>query len=879
MNKQQRSASNAQFSPAEFFVLRTPKMSEEKLLNWQGTRTELRQQLREWANNPVVKEALHLASPSLSQRLHYWFDKPESERGKKIEQSLTKYFVRMTSRCTPFGLFAGVSLGNIKDNTHLALNDTIEKRHSRLDSLIWFELKQHLLTNKALVSKLIIKPNQSLYLLGERYRYIEAYSRDNKQQYQLSSFTNTPYIQHILDCCKEEHTAKQVAEKLCQFDNEIDLQDAEDFMFTLVQNNIISPQLPYYLTHQQAEQVFIDTLAAIESTPPENEQLENKDIESNEVQATLQRCLKLLEEADVNGTNSVEHYGKIQTELHKLPIETKESKSIQIDLYMDTPNLALSQRFCNSLIKDITLLNQIAPATKDLFSDFKKQFVARYEYHAVPLKQALDDESGIGFSQNKGVETPLLAGIPLFNGAVFNNTIESQTGWSALDSLLMDKFSLAEFENAQEIELTKEDIAGIATQNANKSKGMPVASMYGLITLYANSEQDVERGNYQVNMSGFSGPSAANMLGRFCHLDNKLHNAVQHELEWEAQQYDGAILAEVVHLPEGRVGNVIARPVLRNHEISFLSDQNTQEAEQIALNDLYVYIENDRVKLWSQQHQKEVIPRLSSAHNFNNNSLGIYRFLSSLQYQKSHYPRFSLPKPIQQMPYFPRVTLGKLILSPQRWRIPRKDLEALTKLDDTQFPEQSRAMTEKYRLSEVLIYKRADLVLTLTLQNPLLVNMLLSETRGQKTIVLEEKHPNSQQYLTTKNGQSTNHEILMPLRNTAFKYKATKQLPPLFNDQKRASSEYQCRFLPGDEWLCAKIYAGYEAVDKLLSGVLADWLADLKEKQIINHFFFLRFSDPDWHIRLRMQINDPTQRAQVHHQLGTKIKEAEKKVL
>lgn len=853
MNKISSSPITPKFCASEFFVLRTPRMSEDDFLDWQGPIGKLRQQLKEWVSAPAIKEALYLATPSLCQRLHYWFDKPNSERGIKIEQSLTKYFVRMTTRCTPFGLFAGIGTGQIKAQNHLALENIFEKRHSRLDSLILFELKQQLLSDRTIVNQIFLKPNQSLYLLGKRYRFIEAYNQDNKRHYQLSSFTNTPYIQHILDCCAVDVTPLQVADSLCQFDSDITQHEAQEFIFQLVKNSILEPQLPFYLTHDQAEQIFIKSL----------KNLDIKDPHVQESSKILQDCLALLALADQNQPNELSHYANIQSVLKKLPIETKESKSIQTDLYIGDANLALSQRFCHSLNKDLSLLGQISPEAKDIFSQFKLQFIERYEYQAVPLKEVLDDESGIGFSQNHSIESPLLAGVPLFR-----NEPDSQTRWTELDSLLMTKFRDTEFDGKQEIRLEQEDVTSLTSKHLSKSKGMTPASIYGLINLYADSAQSFEKGNYRIGLSGISGPSVANMLGRFCHLDDGLKKLVSKELTWEAKQYNGAILAEIVHLPEGRVGNVIARPVLRKHEISFLSDQNSVGATQISLDDLYVYIEGDKVKLWSKSHNKEIIPRLSCAHNYNKNSLGIYRFLASLQYQNAFLPRFNLPKPIQQMPYFPRVTLGKLVLSPQRWRVPRKAFEFLSKVSEGDFAKESQQLSKKYRLSSVLIFKRADLVLTLTLNNPLLVNMLLSETRGLETIVLEEKHPDGHRSPISKHGRITNHEILIPLRNSAFRYHATKEPPTLLG------AKHQNHFLPGEEWLCAKIYVGYEAADQLLCNVLASWLIELKEKHIIENFFFLRYSDPDWHIRLRIQVKNTNHHPTINTQLSQRIVQA-----
>src|SRR5207248_7620053 len=71
--------------------------------------------------NPVIAEALFLASPSLFSSIEIWREAPEGERGQKIEAALVRYFQRMATRCTPFGLCAGISFGKIGECSNLQL--------------------------------------------------------------------------------------------------------------------------------------------------------------------------------------------------------------------------------------------------------------------------------------------------------------------------------------------------------------------------------------------------------------------------------------------------------------------------------------------------------------------------------------------------------------------------------------------------------------------------------------------------------------------------------------------------------------------------------------------------------------------------------------
>jgi len=67
-------------------------------------------------------------------------------------------------------------------------------------------------------------------------------------------------------------------------------------------------------------------------------------------------------------------------------------------------------------------------------------------------------------------------------------------------------------------------------------------------------------------MQGFylqsvSGPSGANLFARFCHSERRPTGCVRDQLRAEETLHSAsAVFAEIAHLPEGRVGNVVCRP-------------------------------------------------------------------------------------------------------------------------------------------------------------------------------------------------------------------------------------------------------------------------------------------------------------------------------
>src|SRR5436190_13043556 len=142
------------FQPAGFFVLRTPLLPYDELLDWAegleapralgdlaeleralaADRARLRERLRAAVERPEVRDALFIASPDLDANLERWLADPDGERGRRAELALVRYFERMASRPTPFGLLAGCAVGTVADRTCLLLGGRSDyRRHTRLD--------------------------------------------------------------------------------------------------------------------------------------------------------------------------------------------------------------------------------------------------------------------------------------------------------------------------------------------------------------------------------------------------------------------------------------------------------------------------------------------------------------------------------------------------------------------------------------------------------------------------------------------------------------------------------------------------------------------------------------------------------------------------
>jgi len=84
-------------------------------------------------------------------------------------------------------------------------------------------------------------------------------------------------------------------------------------------------------------------------------------------------------------------------------------------------------------------------------------------------------------------------------------------------------------------------------------------------------------------------------------------------------------------------------------------------------------------------------------------------------------------------------------------------------------------------------------------------------------------------------------------------------------------SAVQRTFIPGSRWIYIKLYTGEKTADDLLIKVIAPIIKKLKRKQHIEKWFFIRYADPDFHLRIRLQVNDSQKAGEIMHLFFQKL--------
>jgi len=63
-------------------------------------------------------------------------------------------------------------------------------------------------------------------------------------------------------------------------------------------------------------------------------------------------------------------------------------------------------------------------------------------------------------------------------------------------------------------------------------------------------------------------------------------------------------------------------------------------------------------------------------------------------------------------------------------------------------------------------------------------------------------------------------------------------------------------FIPGSQWVYFKLYTGEKTADDILIRSVAPILKKLQKDHYIEKWFFIRYSDPDFHLRIRLLVHD-----------------------
>jgi len=665
----------------------------------------------------MVKDAIWFASESLYVAMEKWHDDQENKKSEKIRESFLQYLIRMSTRCTPFGIFAGLSVGEIDNITEIEIDESFSNQvHCQLDMNYIFEIVIKLSKEPTIKSKLKFYPNNSIYSIGHDIRYIEYAFKNNKRVFNISAVESSEFLQLVLESSQNGATISELYQLLTS--DEISLNEAESYIDQLIESQILLSELePSIVGNEPLSQVInVLNKAKGDELLPQLRTL-------NKINVTLK---KIRNQSDLPKLRALFN---VKEHLRFLKVESNNSDLFQLDLFKKTKVCNINSNILANLNDALNILSKLNNSySYSNLKKFKDAFRNRYEDQEISVLSVLDTEAGLGYPINSNKTfSPLLDGIVLPKKNYDYRSIE----WDNVQTILLQKYFEAIKNNKTEVELNLEDFQDLVSEKKHYPETI---SVFG--SIYKNGYNDNTE-MFLIKSAG--GSNGANLISRFGHGNKKILDLVKSIVK-DDEQDKNVIYAEISHLPETRTGNVLLRPRIRDYEIPYLSKSGLESGNIIQPSDLFISLKGNNLILRSKKHNKIIMPRNTTAHNFSYNSLPLYHFLCDLQYQNRNGGfYFSWGAIESQLPFYPRVVYKNITLSLAEWTIYYKDIEKtiLIRDENVKLKRIKDFLSNKNIPVEVLLVE-GDNELYLNLNEPICLNILVKKIKKSFRITLKE---------------------------------------------------------------------------------------------------------------------------------------------
>lgn len=725
-----------QVRPFSHYVLRTPLFPLPFYFDLLENYSE--EALLLQFENPYVREAIRMASPELLTALKKWKADPSSLSHKKRESlqlSLLKYIARISTRCTPFGLFAGCSVGKIASETNIILNSTENfSRFTEFDMQFWVALLHQFAKREEVTSSLNYYPNNSIYALGDFYRYVEYNYVKTKREHSISALRKTALLSDLVLQAKSGMT---VDEMVCLIaDDDSETAEAIEYINQLIDFQFLVNELDATVTGSDE---WARVFSIIDKIP--NFKKESLLLQSIRTQfLVLNQTLVPYEK----------NYEAIQDLIQKIGVDYDEKYLFQTDLNTSASVNTLSTSSQNKVFQAIRFLNGIQKQKKsENHTSFIKAFTQRYESREMLLATVLDTETGIGYLQNSEMnDTHELLEQFSFKSKAQESVIQ---WWSPFDFILEKKLRECILKNEKAVSLSENDFPDFDPTWNNAPATFSV-----MIEIALHQEKEL------LSIESSGDVSAAKLLGRFCNGNDAIYNLTNEIVKKEVAYHSDKILAEIVHIPESRTGNILRRPVLRAFEIAYLANSGVKKDYTIDLNDLMISIRNNKIILRSKKHNIEVIPCLSNAHNYSNKSLPVYHFLCDLQSQDIK-PIYSFSWGVLETHYdfFPRVEHNGVLLSKSKWMVSKTEIMSFYKMDGNQLFEDFSIWRKQRSIPRFVNLAYFDNTLLLDFEKEIGIQLFLKSVVNHTKISLEEFLFREESVVKNANGENFANQFIL----------------------------------------------------------------------------------------------------------------------
>jgi lantibiotic biosynthesis protein len=812
------------YEPLDWVQVRSPLLPVESYQGLRGrsgpgSEAELPPAVRD----PVVQRAIAVASPSLYERLRRPPSRPSALR--RWRTAVLRYLIRMSTRPTPYGLNAAVSLGRWGTETDLELGSE-EVVRARLDMGLLDALVDELESRPEIVRELKLETHPTVAVRAGR-AFLPERLAGGSDAFEVSVRATRPVL-NALELCRGAPTPfAELAGALGE-----DFPDAgpriEGLIHTLVREGLLLSELRPPLTRGEPARYLLSRLDRLAAARAERDRLA----------AAIAACERweLLDAAD-----GAERFPAVLRAARAVASAPPEDAPVRVDMMRPLAGERIARAVGEEAARAAELLLRLSPVHSGSapVNSYRDRFVERYPPPTeVPLVELIQPDVGLG---PLNLRADVAEERPADKATRDRNRRLLEIATSALRA---DELS---------VELDSDVIAELDTEP--RAEALNPTAEIGVFVA-AGSRQTLDAGEFRVVVSPMIGSYAAGKIfGRFAYLFAERGGRAMAEAarRQEAGAHE-SVWAELVYRPERPwLGNVATRPATRSHEIVVGVSPGVRREGVIPVDELLVGVRGEQFYLRWPKGGTYV--EVCEGHMLNPAMApAVCEFLAQMRFAGRPLMSPFAWGPARELPRLPRVESGRIVLSPATWRPPFGSGVLDPDLPDG-FASALAAWRTRWRLPRRVFATQGDNRLLLDLDDPQQVELLRGLVRSAKDrdVVLQEALPGLDDAWLPGRGGGFLVELAVPLaRNQASldgsrsedRRPPAQLAPPPRNARVRA---------PGSEWLYAKVYAGGTIADQLVAGPLGELTSEALASGLADDWFFIRYRDERPHLRVRFR--------------------------
>jgi lantibiotic biosynthesis protein len=814
------------YSVLNTFMMRIPLLPINEYMNIFNNKLckeESISKILEISKNPLLREVLAVSSPILLKSLDD-YEKKSLKKQRLILKSLIRYFIRMTTRTTPFGLCAAVTTSEFKDESNFDISAPISHRKYARPDMEWiFKVVKLVESNIYSLEVLKLRTNEAILEKGSRVKlnFKSNYGLKEDMTTEVSSIRLTQAVRVLLDYTNEFQPCEAILEKLSKEFPSTSRDTLKKFIFELLQQEYLVSDLRPPLRDFDPFTYLINKLS------------------NDEGFKVLHARLVLIRD-EIKKYNSLK-IGEGESQyfyIVRLMKEIADSKNtLQVDLELNDKNISLQESLKDDVKTAANVISKLSPTIRSPLEDYKHAFIERYGLNQdIPILRLVDPDQGLGFPNYK------------------NDHVEPNP---QLDMLLHQWFFECINNNEQEIVLTDEMLNKV-TKDDNKTRKSSTLDLY--LNLHSKSTESISKGNYELIVGASAGTNGAGKtFGRFHHMGNGDFEKNNKDIkQYEQNIYPNSILADLSYLPlRSRYSNITISNSNRNFEIPLGTNSSKDENHTIHLEDLLIGCTFEGFYIKSRRLKKEVI--VVSDHLLNHKfAPNIGRLLIEISNERLGVWTYFQWHNLNFSPFLPRLRYKNIILCRAQWNITKDNPELSRDLTNEEWKTKFQCWRDKYNVPQYVFLNSGDNRLLFNLSEPLHLEQLrrdyeklddrgvigLTEAKEYNDLITPGPVVNSK-------SQSYTAELVFSLIDNAAKPDYGNVNKHFLNSYNSLSNLENRLYLPGSEWLYLKIYGVSDRQDEFISTHLNSVVSKALESGWATRYFFMRYKDPNPHIRLR----------------------------